>query len=221
MDRFALRQTVLQSPGDAALRLAYARALLEAGCRAAAWHELLVARKLGTEIPNRLRASFILENPVGVVWTLVPLPIAPGEVAPADLPDPRYPGAAATNGRRTLPLLLLLGRFCTECDENGTAVCTDCGGSGWRRSLLGDDEEPCPERDTCNRCGGSKYLVNVYRAVRSECPHVEVVPEAEEPTWKLGRCTACGLGSMSAFPLWTQLWACGGCGLFDCGCRRE
>lgn len=221
MDRFAVRRTVLDSPGDAALRLAYARGLLEADHRAAAWHEVLVARQLGAAAPVDLLASFTFENPVGVAWSLGLVAVSPGAVAPADVPDPRFPGAFATSGSRTLPLLLLLGRACTECDENGTAVCTDCGGSGWKPSLLGDDEVSCPARDTCNRCGGSKYLVNVYRAVRSACPHVEAAPEAEGPTWKLGRCTACGLGAMSAFPLWTDLWACGGCGLFDCRCSPD
>ncbi len=212
---------MLDNPYDPLLRLAYAGALLAAGHRAAAWHEVLAAQQVGAEAPCELHRAFAFENPPGVVWTFVPLAVVPGAVAPADLPDPRFPGLAATNGRQTLPLLLLLGRFCTECDEHGTAACTDCGGSGWKRSLLGDDEEPCPERDTCNRCGGSKYVVNVYRAGRSECPHAEVILEAEGPTWKLERCTVCGLGSISSFPLWTLLWACGECGLFDCRCGRD
>jgi hypothetical protein len=216
--RFALRQAVLGAPANAALRLDYAQALLAAGHRAAAWHEVLAVRRLGARIPKGLLGLFRLENPVGVVWTFVPLPVAPGEVAPVDVRDPWYPGAAATSVTRTLPLVLLLGRYCTDCDENGVAVCTDCGGTGWKRSLLGDGEEPCPERDTCNRCAGSKYLVNVYRAARGECPHPHVVPEAEGATWTLERCTVCGLASVSSFPLWTGLWACAECGLFDCLC---
>lgn len=218
VDRFALRQAVLGAPPAAALRLDYARALLAAGHRAAAWHEVLAAQWLGAGIPSELEAPFRLEKPEGVVWSFAALSLAPKEVAPADVRDPWYPGAVAASGTRTLPLVLLLGRFCSNCDEHGVAVCTDCGGTGWKPSLLGDDELPCPERDTCNRCGGCKYVVNVFRAAHSGCPHARVVAEAEGPTWTLRRCVDCGLASMSCFPLWTDLWACGRCGLFDCHC---
>lgn len=218
VDRFALRQAVVDTPGDPLLRLHYARALRAAGHRTAAWWEVQAARRLGSEPPPEAEGWFSFENPAGLVWTLTPLVTPQGGVVRADVPDPFFPGAAATDGVRTLPLALLLGRFCAACDEHGEGVCTDCGGTGWKPSLLGDDELPCPERDTCNRCGGSKYVVNVYRAARGECRHPNLVGEAKGSPWTLERCADCGLASMTAFPLWSHVWACARCGLFDCRC---
>jgi hypothetical protein len=211
---------VTRAPNDKSLRLAYAGALLAVGRRAAAWHEVLVAAQHGGEVPDDLRARFRLESPPGTVWTLAPLETSPEAVAPPDVPDARYPGVAALSGERRLPLLVLLGRPCGECDESGETPCTDCGGKGWKPSLLGDDEVPCPERDTCLRCAGTRYVVNTARASRGDCPHPDLASEAKGSTWELERCRACGLGLLSSFPRWTRLPACAGCGRLDCACRE-
>lgn len=132
--------------------------------------------------------------------------------------DPRAPGVTLTDGTLTLPLVVLLGRRCEACDARGEVVCTDCQGTGWRTALFGDDDVSCPERQTCLRCAGTHFIVNGARPVTGPCAHGELVADGEGSGWALERCPVCGLATLTCFPLWTRMWACSGCGLFDCSC---
>lgn len=218
MDVGEARRQVLRSPDDARRRLTYAQALLAAGHRAAAWHEVLQAGRMGTAIPDDLRQHFAFENPPGTCWTFLPLHVESGAVAPCEVPDPRFPGIVAACGERHLPLVILLGRPCTRCDADGSMVCDQCGGSGWRSAFLSDDEVPCPERTTCTSCGGTKFVVNTSHGDDGACPHAPLAFEAAGPGWELLRCSRCGLATLTCWPLWKDAWACGACGLFDCAC---
>lgn len=208
-------------PDDGSIRLAYARALLEEGYEGAAWLELCAADRLGAAVPPALRERFSFEKPEGVRWTYLPPDVPPeGVTAPRD--DSRVPRVMLQSGERTLPLAILLGAFCTACDERGETVCSDCGGSGVRSGFFNADHEySCEPRQTCSTCGGTKYQLNSFHAGKGACRHPSFEREASGPGYELSRCPRCGLPAVSCGWLFRDARACGACGRLDCICERR
>lgn len=218
-------------PDDPALRLAWASVLASRGLRAAAASECFAAERLGATVPATLRAETELENPPGTRWRFVAFePVTEGVAPPRD--DARFPGARVSNAARTndaarasdsarvLPLAIVLGPFCTRCDEAGTTVCSQCDGSGTRPGFFNADHDyDCPPRETCTSCAGLKYVVDGPRFGKGPCAHPGWAQEAKGDGYSLARCTACGLVSISCGGLWSDSRACGVCGRLSCTCR--
>lgn len=206
------------TPGDGAARLEWAEALLAEGCRAAAAVELAAAARHGAAIPDGLHAGLRFENPAGVAWTILP---RAGDDVAGLVDDGRFPGARVASAERELPLAFVLGPFCTRCDEKGETECSDCGGTGTRPGFTDPDAEyPCDPRQTCARCGGTKYVLDSAHAGKGACRHEKLEVEAEGPGYVLSRCPACGLPATTCGGLWSREFACGECGRFVCTCVR-
>ncbi len=214
-ETLALRRAALASPGDGAARLAWGRALVSQGFRAAAHHEFLAARALGLEV----RDTVDFEHPEGTPWRFTDFVPASGDVAPM-LDDSRFPGARVTSGARTLPLSIVLGPFCTNCDAHGQAVCHACDGTGTRPGFTNPDAEyPCDPTETCAHCGGTKYVLNTGRFGEGACEHGALVEELSGPGFTLLRCPKCGLPAVTCGSMFVEALACGECGRLACTCR--
>lgn len=212
---------------DPAARVAYAEVLLRAGCRAAAWHEVLAATRLGGDMPRGIAQAFEIEKPAGTRWRFArPAAVRRDAVArPVD--DARSPGASVRCGDRDLPLVLVLGGACDACPVPGTptGVCTECGGRG----VVPDSIEnyaydpwgmaPCPSCSSseppCALCHGFGFRVT---SSGGPCGHAAARKEFEAPGLELSRCEVCGLAVIDFAASPRMRFACGQCGLFDCGC---
>ena len=207
-----------QQPRDPQRRVAWAEVLLRRGLRAAAARELEAATKLGAsavELP-------VIENPAGTHWRFIPFEAAADEVTrPID--DARFPAARMTSGERTLPLAVLLGPPCTQCDEKAEVVCSECNGTGVGDNYLTGGTFKCEPRMTCSSCRGLKYVVRSRVYGKGPCRHEETrveqtLPATLSSTFKLElkflRCLECGL------PALNTEFACGVCGFFVCRCTH-
>lgn len=213
--RHALEDAARAHPEAPAHRLAWARELAASGARAAAVHELDAVARLGGEVPAELRASLDLENPPGTRWTLE---VEPGPEVAGFVDDARFPRATVRSGARALPLSVVLGKPCTRCDDDAMIVCSQCDGSGTRPGFLNPDHDyPCPTRELCTTCCGTKFVVDGPRFGPGPCKHGKRVREFDEAGVRLSRCPLCGLATLRTDAMETQ--ACGVCGRFACTCR--
>jgi len=206
----AARREAERSPRDGALRALYGRALLDLGFRASAWHEFLVAERLGVAIPATTRAEFCVRTTAGTVWTFAPF--VPDEQVAAPVADPRYPGARVRCANKELPLVLALGAACTECDENGMVPDPEFGPV----PMLPPAAIPL---EVCSMCEGTKFVVERSVGREGTCRHPAITPEMQGNVWSLSRCSVCGLAAITCGSF--DAFACGVCGLFACSCRAQ
>lgn len=170
---------------DAAARIVHAQALLHAGFRAAAWHELCAALALGESVPEELRDAFTFEKPAGTRWELEPIGRARETVAqPVD--DARFARAWVRAADRVLPLVIVLGAVCEDC-VRGRPRCDACGGAGYLQPNRDAEApstffDPYYDRDAsvvchlcppglCASCRGTSFRVTGSRR-GSSCRHV-------------------------------------------------
>lgn len=217
----AARAAAERDPTSPSARLAWARALLGQGYRAAAFCELRAATRLGAVEPADLRAQLTFDNPSSRRWSFVDFLPEPTGVAPA-VTDARFPGARVVSGVRVLPLVIVLGRPCLRCDEAGTVECSTCEGRGSYSSFLDPDHDvECDPRMACPSCGGAlKYVVAGGAFGAGPCAHPAWALEWQDADTTLERCGSCGLARLKLRRAAETVLACGVCGHLDCVCRR-
>lgn len=213
-----LEAAAKEHPRDPAARLALAAALLEHGFRAAAATNVQAAQHLGASaVPD-----LVVENPAGVRWRFLPFPSdrVVGAVDDARVPNARV-RCEGKSLHAELPLAVVVNTACQHCDEQGETVCSTCDGSGVRSGFINADHEyDCPTRETCTFCGGTKFVLNSFRAGRGSCKHGKLVKEQSGKGYELSRCAKCGLPAITCGGNWVDMFACGECGRFACSCRR-
>jgi ankyrin repeat protein len=217
----AAKAAATRDPASPTARLAWARALLGQGFRAAAFSELEAARRLGAVEPAGLRDALAFDSPGGRRWEFVEF-VPPTEgVAPA-LEDARFPGARVASGARVLPLVIAQGPACTSCDELGTVECSTCNGRGSYESFLDPDHDvECPPRQACPYCGGVHQHVVTGKAFGAgPCAHPSWALEWKDHDTTLERCAACGLARLELKKANVRALACGVCGHLACVCPR-
>lgn len=212
----AAERRAREHPSDGRARHDWARLLMKHGFRAAAAAELFAAEALGVSDPS-LRDECVIE--AGSRWAFVPFEPRPDDVM-GRLDDARVPGARVSDGVRTLPVALVLGPPCTNCDERGETECSLCGGTGAYSSQFSDDDVICSPRQPCVRCGGVKFVIDSQRASPGGCQHAFSL-EWQEDGQRLQRCAHCGLAAFhfgGSNGRWVEVMACGVCGRFVCQC---
>ena len=178
------------------------------------------ATKLGAGVPDGLASALSFENPPGTRWRFAAFEPPMQGVATA-IEDPRVPGARVTTGTLTLPLVVVLGQPCTDCDEKGERQCSECNGTGTGYNYMTQLDFVCPPRVECFRCRRLKYTVWSETFGKGTCKHETFALEATLGVSKLTRCAACGLvGFETAWAGHPNL-ACGVCGYLACRCVSE
>lgn len=210
-ERDAVLAAATEAPRDAEKRRAWAEWLLAHGYRAAAAREFQAANG---------------ESPLSLAddarWTFVTFGELEARVSPL-VRDPFFPRAFLTDGKRTLPLAVLLGAPCTRCDENCEVTCSECNGSGTAENYLTGRSYECPPRTQCFHCKGTKFTLYSQHFGKGACPHPAVEREHElGAKLHLVRCTTCGLAALDRnyahAPASGWDFACGVCGYFECRC---
>lgn len=174
-------RAALANPGDAAAREAYGQALLRAGRRVGAFHELSAARAL-VDGPEAEPPRLLVERPeqVGqppVAWRVgcehlvcgagvepadpsaaprAEPAVLPAPVAPPERTDEQWPGALLHREpggdlQEPQPLVLVPRRPCTAC-RGGLVVCEACEGQGFVLEFAGRADARVP-CDDCEETG--------------------------------------------------------------------